>query len=283
MSTAAPLDAPTGPAGWHGDPWQRHALRYFDGHLWTEHVADGGVASVDSSPVADLPRSRPQPARGAPPEDPVGARVLPAGGTGPAPDLRVEPLLLVAGPGPDGARTFSRPDDVPAGRAEVVPPALITRMERALVVAPSTAATRVRVTDAAGAEVLGLLRPKRRTAPVVDVAGPDGPLGTVVGEVVLRDLRARVVGTDGGDVGLLTLLDGASGALAVTTHDGTVLARLTSVWDIPGDRRHLPPGVLLLDRRPPAGTVLDPARGALLLGAVLAPTLLRPPAPPTPR
>lgn len=35
------------PAGWNPDPHGRHELRYWDGSLWTEHVSDGGVQSVD--------------------------------------------------------------------------------------------------------------------------------------------------------------------------------------------------------------------------------------------
>jgi hypothetical protein len=35
------------PAGWHPDPSGRHEHRYWDGTHWTDHVADGGVASTD--------------------------------------------------------------------------------------------------------------------------------------------------------------------------------------------------------------------------------------------
>ena len=32
---------------WAPDPHRRHELRWWDGSAWTEHVSDGGVASVD--------------------------------------------------------------------------------------------------------------------------------------------------------------------------------------------------------------------------------------------
>jgi len=35
------------PAGWYPDPRRRHEVRYWDGSLWTDHVADRGVASTD--------------------------------------------------------------------------------------------------------------------------------------------------------------------------------------------------------------------------------------------
>ena len=37
----------TAPAGWLADPTGRHELRYWDASLWTQHVSDNGVASVD--------------------------------------------------------------------------------------------------------------------------------------------------------------------------------------------------------------------------------------------
>ena len=35
------------PPHWAADPSRRHELRYWDGTRWTDHVADGGVPSVD--------------------------------------------------------------------------------------------------------------------------------------------------------------------------------------------------------------------------------------------
>jgi hypothetical protein len=41
---------PAAPAEWYPDPTGRHAHRYWDGSVWTGHVADNGVASYDSLP-----------------------------------------------------------------------------------------------------------------------------------------------------------------------------------------------------------------------------------------
>lgn len=40
-------------AAWYPDPLRRHEMRYWDGHAWTQHVADGGRASVDPVPSAN--------------------------------------------------------------------------------------------------------------------------------------------------------------------------------------------------------------------------------------
>jgi Protein of unknown function (DUF2510) len=39
------------PANWYEDPLHRHEFRYWDGSVWTEHVADQGQASVDTIPA----------------------------------------------------------------------------------------------------------------------------------------------------------------------------------------------------------------------------------------
>lgn len=44
--SAIPAPPPV-PAGWHGDPYRAHELRYWDGSRWTEHVSNGGVVSAD--------------------------------------------------------------------------------------------------------------------------------------------------------------------------------------------------------------------------------------------
>lgn len=273
-------DEPLGPSGWHADPWRRHVLRFYDGRLWTEHVSDGGVAGLDSTPVAAAERSRPRPEQAAPPDDPVGARVLPGDGPVAAADpvrLAVEPLVLVGAPDDAGVRILRMPDDRAAGRIEPRRRSLVARLGWVLVTDPSSRVTRLRVLDVAGNEVVRLDRPWRRTAAVVDVIGPGGPLGTIVADRVVQGLRARVVAADGRELGLVDQADTATGALVVVGEDGARLARLTPVWDVPGRRHHLPPGVLLLDRRPPPGQSADPATSSLFLAALLAPTLLQPP------
>ncbi len=46
--------APAIPAAdWYADPLKRHQFRYWDGSVWTDHVADNGAASLD--PVTPAP------------------------------------------------------------------------------------------------------------------------------------------------------------------------------------------------------------------------------------
>ena len=94
-----------------------------------------------------------------------------------------------------------------------------------------------------------------------------------------QGLRARVITADGTEVGRLEAVGSGSGSLRVVDADGLPQARLTPVWDIPGTRHHLPPGVVLADRRGPEAA---PERRLLLLGALLAAPLLLPPDEPRP-
>lgn len=287
LPVPADLDLAAGEAGgdgdaqdmaWHADPWQRHQLRFHDGLQWTEHVADGGFCSLDSEPVADLPRSRPRPVQEAPPDDGDGPRVVPDADRRPA---SLDSELLLLDTRADRRRALLGPDDSVAGWVERPRPSAPRRALGLLVPDPSEAVTRLVVTDGEGTERLRLSRPGRRLAPVVDVTGPDGLTGTVRAESVRQGLRAEVRSGDE-VVGRLEANGRGGTALHVVDAGGAPIARLAAVWDVPGRRRHLPPGVLLVDRRPPGGGALDPGRAPLLLGALLAAELLLPPPPPAP-
>lgn len=269
--------------GWFADPWQRHQVRFFDGEMWTEHVADGGFSSLDTAPVADLPRSRPRPVTAAPPDDGSGPRVLPVGDPA-RPTLDAALLLLDQRAGATGRRALTSVDDVLAGRIHAPRPSLPRRLVRSIVTAPSTTLTDLVVRDADDAERLRARRPRRRMAPVVDVVVASGAGGTVVADRVRQGLRAEVRSAAGEVVGRLEQAGRhVTSRRVVAAHDPeVVLARLTAVWDVPGPRRHLPPGVVLVDRRGPGGGEAPPAHADLLLGALLAVDLLVPPPPPAP-
>lgn len=274
---------PIGPSGWHGDPWRRHASRFFDGHQWTEHVADGGISSVDSAPVADMPRSRPVPRQEAPP-DGTGPRVVEAADLAAGePGLDHALLLVDLDPDADGIRRIRTPDEVVVGRISAGRSSFVTRLGRGLVSTPGQLPSRLVVADEAGAEQIRLERPGRRTRPVVDVSGPGGPLGTITAGSVRQGLSALLVDGSGLQVGRLEQATGAA-SRRVLDGDGASLARLTPVWDIPGTRPHLPPGVVLVDRRPlDSDDGADPGIGRLLMAALLVPSLLLPPGAPVDR
>lgn len=271
MSDAATATRAASAPRWWPDPWQRHQSRFHDGRQWTEHVADGGRCSIDSTPVVDLPRSRPPDPMGSPTEG-LGPRVLPEDVAG---DAGIDaPLLLVDDQaGPDGSRRLLRPDETPVGVVRAARASAAVRLLGRLATDGDPQPTRIDVDTADGTRVLTLSRPRRRTAATVDVTGPAGALGTVVATAVRRGLDADVVDPGGTSVGRLVVAD-ATGSMQVVDAADRPLARTTPTWDIPGERWSLPPGVVLVDRRPPDGGDLDPERARLLLGALLSPALL---------
>lgn len=263
--------------GWRTDPWQRHQVRFFDGVRWTEHVADAGLAGIDTTPVADLERSRPPADVGAIPDGGPGPHVI----DGASPRGTVDDdLLLLAGPDDRGRRTLLTADDVPVGHL-VVPRRRWPARLLGLLAVPATAPpTALEVRDDVDRVVVRIARPRRRIEPVVDISVPGGPRGKVTASAVRRGIDAEVT-ADGTVVGRLTAPAGPV-RHEVRSPEGTVLARTSDVWDVPGQRRHIPPGTSLVDRCHLTGGTKpddDHGRARLLLGALLAPELLLPPAP----
>ena len=66
------------PPGWRPDPGGIHELRYWDGNIWTPHVRNGDVATVDPAggAPAPAPAAVPQPVSAAWVADPTGRHEL---------------------------------------------------------------------------------------------------------------------------------------------------------------------------------------------------------------
>lgn len=47
----------TNPANWHPDPTGRHELRYWDGSVWTDHVSNQGITGTDPVDAPSAPRT----------------------------------------------------------------------------------------------------------------------------------------------------------------------------------------------------------------------------------
>lgn len=63
---------------WAPDPSGRHDLRYYDGTRWTEHVADGGVATVDPLPPSPTPTVQTPATNTGPPAVPLTTGAAPS-------------------------------------------------------------------------------------------------------------------------------------------------------------------------------------------------------------
>lgn len=108
--------------GWQPDPTGRFQHRYWDGHQWTEHVSNAGVASTDPYTAGDAGGDATvtdAPAATAPPTAPVSGTDQPA----------AEPTAPVPGTdGPTAAEptaVWPAPADPGAAAAPPVPPAYV--------------------------------------------------------------------------------------------------------------------------------------------------------------
>lgn len=232
--------------GWHYDPFRRHELRFRDGDLWTEHVSDRGIAGVDTTPVATLPRARP-PDRTAgvisPPTSPLTpVRVL-AETTHTVPTVSVAQILVVeqvtAGvEGPAGIeRGLSDEHGNRIGTLRVGRESHASKLLRMLTTRSPRELTELDVFDGNGALVLSLDRPTRFLKPRIIVANADATVGTVVPDRIVTGLRYRLE-AEGVVVGAV-IGDGPSDReVRVLDHSGTAVARISTTWEVLSASHH---------------------------------------------
>lgn len=83
-------------AGWYRDPTMRHTHRYWTGSEWSDHVADGGVTTMDTIPELDR-RIPPAPEDLEPsPPPPPSVTVTQSSGSGSTVGWAVALLAVVA-------------------------------------------------------------------------------------------------------------------------------------------------------------------------------------------
>ncbi len=270
------MASPSSSSGWYADPFVRHELRFHDGAIWTEHVADRGVPGIDTLPIMGQPLSRPpEPLTGgeAPPEGArERARVLPELGDAPA-HLLVAPLLVVD-EAPRGVAGFAGLDcavrDHRGSTVGVVRVARESAARRALRLVTSDTArevARIDVLDGHGTTLLVLHRPALALKPRVVVT--DG-VGSVVGELVPRlvltrllfDLVAgeRVVGAAESD-------SPTDPDVIVTDHAGVVVARVSRTWEVLSATHHPEPNTHVVEVLRPLDEPLRSLALAALLGS----------------
>jgi uncharacterized protein HemX len=110
-ASIAPVASVPGTSGadWGADPTGRHEYRYWDGSVWTEHVADQGTTSSDPLSETDAAQApAPVAAVGAAPSVPASSVAASAG-----PVVAGAPGTTAAGAGPEVVR--KRPSNLVIG------------------------------------------------------------------------------------------------------------------------------------------------------------------------
>jgi hypothetical protein len=270
---------------WHADPYRRHELRFHDGQLWTEHVADRGVPGIDTVPVAGLPRSRPpdpETGEGRPPTwGREAARIVPDLGT-PSSGLLDSPVLLVEEPG-RGTTTRAGLEcavfDQRGTRLGTVRTArehLLAKLLRMLTSSDRREVTRIDVVDPHGVRLVRLDRPTWRMKPRVTVTGPTG---AEIGEIVPRMAITRLLYTLEADRQVLGVVEAdrfdGSGA-RVNGPAGQPVARTARTWEVLAALQHPDAGTHVVELAP---GVAPPLRTLAVAAMLAVDTMLVPAAP----
>ncbi|MBV9952832.1 MAG: DUF2510 domain-containing protein [Acidimicrobiia bacterium] len=272
-------------ASWHPDPFRRHELRFHDGQVWTEHVADRGVSGIDTVPVADGPRSRPPDLeRGGPPSmGREAARIVPDVGAA-SHGLLDSPVLLVEEPvrgtasraGLDCAVFDQRGTRLGTVRTAREP--LFAKLLRMLTSSDRRDVTRVDVLDPHGVRLVRLDRPAWRLKPRVTVTGPSG---AEIGEIVPRMAITRLLLTLEAAHQVLGVIEAdrhdGSGA-RVNGPNGQPVARTARTWEVLAALQHPDAGTHVVEVAP---GVAEPLR-TLAVAALLASDTMFAPSPQAP-
>jgi len=261
-------------AGWHPDPFRRHELRFHDGALWTEHVADRSVPGLDTVPVADGPRSRP-------PDRTAGVEAPPVDDREPA---RVVPEVASQAGDLFGARVLLV-DEAPLGvagthglectvrnqhhqRIAIVRTrreALGRKALRLLTSDTHREVACVEVLDPEGQTLLTLRRPARLLTPRITVTHGDG---NVLGKIVPRQRFSRLCFTLEADERVLGTVDGQGPLdhdVRISDHTGVLVARVSRTWEVLSASHHPSPHTHLVE----VLRGLDEPLHSLTLAAVL--------------
>ena len=162
-------------AGWHPDPWGRHPMRYWDGRVWTVHVADGRGTQL-TDPVPD----------GAAPIGPAGSTEL-------HPVLDASLLVVRRSPCSSGGDDeFGIYDGAGAqvGAIRRVHQSAARRAVRVFTSADSFVTQRLDIIDMSGSLLMQLTRPATLVRSQIVVADERGrPVGTVQQENVFGSSR----------------------------------------------------------------------------------------------
>lgn len=224
---------------WYPDPTGRHQVRYWDGTVWTDHVADDGTQSVDpvtpatAAPVhlSTSPQAVQQQVSG---QGWGGAGVAqPAFGGGGS--LFTEPVLVVNQKAKlieltnqyavftgDG-RQIASVNEVGQNAAK--------KVLRALTSLDQFMTHRLEIADATGAVQLRLTRPAKVFKSTVVVEGAAGnEIGRIVQENMVGKIRFDLQAA-GRTVGSLRAENWRAWNFSIADESGAEVARITKTWE----------------------------------------------------
>jgi uncharacterized protein YxjI len=227
---------------WLPDPTNRHQYRYWDGSVWTEHVADNGVQSVD--PTDGLDRfdaaltlddaANPEKIRAQVAGEGYSGAGLEAGSTGGG-TLFSEPVLVVN----QKAKLIELNNQYGVfdqsgrqiGAVNQVGQSTLKKAMRLLSSVDQFMTHRLEVADSSGTVVLRLTRPAKVFKSTVVV---EDPIGRELGRIVQRNVIGKInfaLESGGQELGAIKAENWRAWNFRIEDATGTEVARITKTWE----------------------------------------------------
>ncbi len=224
---------------WYPDPTGRHQVRYWDGAVWTDHVADNGAQTVDPVLPATAPPVQVNTTPAAVQQQVSGQGWGGAGisepGFGGGGSLFTEPVLVVNQKAKlieltnqyavftgDG-RQIASVNEVGQNAAK--------KVLRALTSLDQFMTHRLEIADAAGVVQMRLTRPAKVFKSTIVVESPTtGEIGRIVQENMVGKIRFDLQ-TGGRTIGSLRAENWRAWNFSITDETGAECARITKTWE----------------------------------------------------
>lgn len=228
--------------GWLADPTKRHQYRYWDGSVWTEHVADNGVQGVDV--VDGLDRldgamtvddaSNPDRIREQVTGSGYGGAGIEATGSGGG-DLFSQPVLVVNQKAKlielsNQYGVFDQ-DGNQLGSVNQVGQSTLKKAMRLISSVDQFMTHRMEIADQSGTVLLRLTRPAKVFKSTIVV---EDPIGRELGRIVQRNMVGKInfgLESGGQELGTIKAENWRAWNFRIEDIMGSEIARITKTWE----------------------------------------------------
>jgi uncharacterized protein YxjI len=222
------------PAGWYADPFGRHEARYYNGAVWTEHVASHGRQSTDppvgASHVPTVQRAPEKVQRDVLRAGQAGVAGFSGGGS-----VFTEPILVVNQKAKiiEVSNEYAIYDQNARQIAAVreVGQSGLKKAVRLLTSYDQYLTHKLQVVDMAGTPLLTLTRPAKVMKSRIIV---QDPAGNEIGQIVQQNVFGRIrfaLESGGATLGSINAENWRAWNFSIRDHTDTEIARVTKTWE----------------------------------------------------
>jgi uncharacterized protein YxjI len=222
------------PAGWYADPFGRHEARYYDGSVWTEHVASHGRPSTDppvgGSHVPTVQRAPEKVQRDVQRAGEAGVAGFHGGGS-----VFTEPILVVNQKAKiiEINNEYAIYDQHARQIAAVreVGQSNLKKAVRLLTSYDQYLTHKLQIVDMSGTPLLTLTRPAKVVKSRIIV---QDPAGNEIGQIVQQNVFGKIrfaLESGGQMLGSINAENWRAWNFSIRDHTDTEVARITKTWE----------------------------------------------------